>query len=64
MAAGGLAGQVALVTGAAAGMGREHALLLAARGAAIIAHDIDREGVEETAGLVRAAGGRGAHTRL
>ncbi len=54
---GSLDGRVALVTGAAAGMGREHALLLAARGAAIIAHDIDGDGVEETAGLVRAAGG-------
>ena len=52
-----LEGQVALVTGAATGMGREHALLLAARGAGIIAHDIDGDGVEETAGLVRASGG-------
>lgn len=53
-----LAGKTALVTGTAnaGGMGRSHALLLAARGAAVIAADIDRAGAEATAQAVRALG--------
>lgn len=47
-------GQVALVTGAASGIGRGLALALAARGARVIAADIDAAGVAETA---RQAGG-------
>ena len=48
-------GRTALVTGAAnaGGMGRSHALLLAERGAAIIAADIDRAGAEATAAAKR-----------
>ena len=36
-----LDGKVAMVTGAGRGMGRSHALMLAAHGAAIVAQDID-----------------------
>lgn len=44
-------GRTALVTGAAnpGGMGRSHVLLLAERGANVIAADIDRKGAEATA---------------
>src|SRR3990172_2792938 len=52
-----LAGRVALITGAGMGMGRRHALTLASRGASVIALDIDAEAAEETAALVRRAGG-------
>lgn len=52
-----LGGRTALVTGAGRGIGRQHALTLAARGAAVVVHDIGSEGAEETAALVREAGG-------
>jgi 3-oxoacyl-[acyl-carrier protein] reductase len=49
-------GAVAVITGAAAGMGRAHALLLAGRGAKVVVQDIVGDRVEETAELVRKAG--------
>jgi 3-oxoacyl-[acyl-carrier protein] reductase len=55
-----LAGRTALVTGAGAGMGRSHSVLLAERGANVIVADIDREGAESTAEMVR-QNGRKAH---
>jgi 3-oxoacyl-[acyl-carrier protein] reductase len=53
-----LSGKVALVTGAAGGMGREHALLMAERGADVAVADIDLEGARDTAGRIRALGRR------
>lgn len=47
----------AVVTGAAAGLGRELCLALAKRGAKIIVSDRDLAGAQETARLVRQAGG-------
>lgn len=47
----------ALVTGAAAGLGREVALLLAKRGSVVALLDVNREGAEETARLCSEAGG-------
>jgi NAD(P)-dependent dehydrogenase (short-subunit alcohol dehydrogenase family) len=47
----------ALVTGAGAGIGRGCALALAAKGATVIATDIDLATAQETAELIRAAGG-------
>lgn len=47
----------AIVTGAAHGIGRAIASRLAAEGAAVAVLDIDGTGVEETAGLLRDAGG-------
>lgn len=52
-----LAGRVAAITGAGAGMGRAHALLMAERGATIIVQDIVADAAHATAEQVRAAGG-------
>lgn len=63
-------GRVAIVTGAGRGVGREHALLLAARGAAVVVNDIgyaatgggdgSAEPAERVVDEIRAAGGRAA----
>ena len=50
-------GQVALVTGAAAGIGRATALAFAGEGLKVVLADRDAHGGEETAELIRAAGG-------
>ena len=52
-----LSGRVALVTGAASGMGRAHALALARRGAAVCALDIDGPRAARTAAEAGQAGG-------
>jgi meso-butanediol dehydrogenase / (S,S)-butanediol dehydrogenase / diacetyl reductase len=61
MAAGGngrrFAGKVAVLTGAASGIGRATALRLAAEGAEVLGHDFNADGLEETAEMVRADGG-------
>jgi len=54
---GGLQIRIAMVTGAGAGMGREHALLLAERGSTVVVQDIDGEGARETAERISRAGG-------
>ena len=51
-----LDGRVAMITGAARGMGREHALLMAERGADIIVNDLNADTAEETAKECRALG--------
>ncbi len=55
--AGPLDGKVALVTGAGSGIGRATALAFARDGAKVVAADIVVEGGEETASLIREAGG-------
>ncbi len=48
---------VALITGAGSGLGRALALELARRGASLHLSDLDTKGLEQTAALVRSAGG-------
>ncbi|MEU3912813.1 SDR family NAD(P)-dependent oxidoreductase [Streptomyces sp. NPDC029721] len=52
-----LTGRTALVTGAAAGIGRATALLLAGAGAAVHCADRDERGLAETTALITKAGG-------
>ena len=60
MAEGKLAGKVAVVTGAARGIGRAISLQLAQDGATIVAADLNREGAAAVAAEIEAAGGRAA----
>ena len=53
-----LAGKVALITGAARGIGQAIAVRLAGEGADVALCDLQKEWLDETAGLVRAAGRR------
>ena len=55
--AGMLADKAALITGAANGIGRATALLFAKEGARVVAADLNLTGAEETAALIREAGG-------
>lgn len=50
-------GQVALVTGGGAGIGRATALAFAGEGLKVVVADLDAVGGEETVGQIRAAGG-------
>ncbi|MBL8906000.1 MAG: SDR family NAD(P)-dependent oxidoreductase [Rhizobiales bacterium] len=52
-----LSGRVAIVTGAGNGLGREHALLLAKRGARVVANDLDQAAAEAVAAEIVAVGG-------
>jgi len=53
-----LDGRVAIVTGAASGIGRRIAEVYAQRGAAVAIADLDHDGAEATAEAINAAGGR------
>lgn len=53
-----LTGRIAIVTGAARGLGRAIALRLARDGAAVSAWDLNGDGARETARMINEAGGR------
>jgi NAD(P)-dependent dehydrogenase (short-subunit alcohol dehydrogenase family) len=53
-----LAGKVAIITGAAAGIGRAAAKLFAGAGAAVVAADIDEQGGVSVVEEINAAGTR------
>ena len=57
-----LSGRVALVTGAGGGLGREHALLLDARGARVVVNDLGEATSEAVAAEINAAGGEAVAT--
>jgi 3(or 17)beta-hydroxysteroid dehydrogenase len=57
-------GKVALVTGAASGIGRATAALLARHGASVLCADIAADGAEEVAAEIREAGGTASGCRL
>ena len=55
-----LHGRVAVITGAASGIGRATALLLGSKGARLHLADLDGDGVEAVAAEVRTGGGQAA----
>lgn len=55
--------KIAVVTGAARGLGRAIALRLARDGAAVSAWDLNETGAEETAAMIRVAGGEATGLR-
>jgi NAD(P)-dependent dehydrogenase (short-subunit alcohol dehydrogenase family) len=59
-----LEGKVAIVTGSASGIGRASAQAFAAAGAKVVVADIDRNGGEETARLIRSDGGEAVHVTV
>ena len=58
-----LEGKVAVVTGAASGLGRSSALRFAKEGAAVVAADLNSQGAELVVAEIAAAGGRGVYQR-
>ncbi len=59
-----LANKVAIITGAASGMGRASCLLFAKEGASVVAADINLAGAEATAGEISAAGGKAVAVKV
>jgi NAD(P)-dependent dehydrogenase (short-subunit alcohol dehydrogenase family) len=58
-----LTGRVAIVTGAGRGLGRAHALALAAGGARILVNDLDGSAAEEVSREIQARGGEALSNR-
>jgi 2-hydroxycyclohexanecarboxyl-CoA dehydrogenase len=55
----GLSGKVALITGSGSGIGQHMAVAFAKEGAKVAVNDISAKGIEETLGMIAAAGGDG-----
>ncbi|MBM3265598.1 MAG: SDR family oxidoreductase [candidate division Zixibacteria bacterium] len=53
-----LSGKIAIVTGAASGIGRATALMMALEGARVVVADINASGLDETARLIVSEGGQ------
>jgi NAD(P)-dependent dehydrogenase (short-subunit alcohol dehydrogenase family) len=53
-----LDGQVALITGAASGIGKESAMLFAQEGAAVVLADVNSSAAQQAAAAITASGGR------
>src|SRR5688500_17698726 len=60
---GALEGKVAVITGAAMGIGRASAEVFAREGASVVVADIDEDGGRETVNLVESAGGQATFIR-
>jgi 3-oxoacyl-[acyl-carrier protein] reductase len=58
-----LEGKIAVITGAGRGIGRATAVRFAREGAAVVVNDVDAEPAEETASLVKEAGGEALVSR-
>src|SRR5262245_25834360 len=58
------AGQTALITGAASGIGRATAVLLAKQGVRVAVADIDEEGAARTVEVIAAAAGEASALQL
>jgi len=58
-----LEGKVAIITGAASGMGRATALRFASEGAAVVVADLNSQGAEQVISEIAAAGGRAVYQR-
>ena len=59
-----LEGAAAVITGAGSGIGRASAISLSARGAHVVASDLDAERADETASLIKATGGKASSLRV
>ena len=59
-----LEGAAAVITGAGSGIGRAAAISLSARGAHVVASDLDAERADETASLIQATGGKASSLRV